>query len=129
MAKNTTRRAKPKVSTLDFHFIKTANYRTHHADGAYGGLTPRGDVYFEFFVERLPTPNMITQSVSNEGILGDTIKTETKTGIIREIECGVVMDILSAKAFHEWLGTKINECETLLSQGSIGPIKPKQKNK
>lgn len=124
MAKSRPRPAsKGKKRTLEFHFKKSANHRTYHVDGAFGGLTPRGGIYVDFYVEHLPTPQVITQVVGSDGTLGQEVGRASKEGIIRDIECGITMDIHAAKAFRDWLDRKIVELDSLLDKGLIGPAK------
>ena len=88
---------------IDIHYIKTPSYRTYHADGMFGGGTPNGKIYFEFFVQRPVTPKVIRQKITPEGQLGDEISREGKTGVVREIEAGVIMDVAVAIEFKDWL--------------------------
>lgn len=103
----------PKKTKKDiqFHYIKTAAYRTFHVDGAYGGLTPNGqNMYMEVFVERNTTPQMIIQELNIDGTLEEPPKkVEGKTGIVREIECGIVFNIGTAVALRDWLNKRIEE--------------------
>ena len=98
---------------IDFHYLKTSSYRTYHVDGIFGGLTPQGNLYAEIFLERKPTPTMIRQKVKETGELGDEVLREGKSGFIREIECGLIMNIDSAKDFHKWLGDRIAEFDKI----------------
>ena len=42
-------KTKNKLSKdIQIHYIKTSSYRTYHVDGAYGGLTPNGNIYCRF---------------------------------------------------------------------------------
>lgn len=100
---------KKKIADIDFHYLKTNSYRTYHVDGIFGGLTSRGNLYAELFLERNATPKMVKHKVKETGELGDEILREGKKGFIRQIECGLMMDINTAKTFHTWLGDKIND--------------------
>lgn len=100
---------KTKINDIVFHYLKTSSYRTYHVDGIFGGLTPRGSLYVELFVERKPTPTMVKHKISGSGEIGEEILREGKRGFIREIESGLIMDINMAKTFHKWLGSKIDE--------------------
>ena len=89
---------------IDFHYLKVADYRTFHADGAVGGLTPKGGVSITFFSERPAIPQTVTHTLSEEGKLGEEVRRSGKIGVIRELECGIVMDAATAEKVHEWLG-------------------------
>jgi hypothetical protein len=94
---------------LTFHYLKTSSYRTFHVDGAYGGLCPNGNIYMELFVERMPTPKQETFVLNPDGKLGPELNREGKQGMIREIESGIVMDVITAIRLRDWLSEKIDQ--------------------
>ena len=96
---------------IEIHYIKTPSYRTYHVDGVYGGLTPKGDLYCELYTERNATPQLAVHEITEEGRLGNVIKKEGRSGIIREIECGISLDVSTAYALKEWLERKIEDYE------------------
>lgn len=79
-------KTKKKDSRLQFHLLKTGSYSTFHVDGVWGGMTPSGGIYVDFFVERFPIPTSVYYEVNPNGQLGEITKHEGKTGIRREIE-------------------------------------------
>jgi hypothetical protein len=99
--------SEPIPKEIDFLYIKTASYRTYHVDGIIGAPTPAGKFYIELFVERQVTPQVIRQKVTPEGALGDEVSREGKTGIVREVEAGIIMDENAALIFKEWLEKNI----------------------
>ncbi len=98
---------------LIFHYIKTNNYKTYYADGIFGGITPKGKLYMEPFIERGATPRQVKHTLMDDGSLDSGTIVEGKKDIIREIECGILMDIENAKALRDWLNSKIEEFETI----------------
>ncbi len=94
---------------IELHYIKTASYRTYHVDGAFGGLTPRGNIYCDFFVERAPTPQSMVHKITRDGQLGDEKNRTGKDGLVRQIECGISLDIKAAINLKTWLDEKIEE--------------------
>jgi hypothetical protein len=100
---------------IDFHYLKTNGYRSYYVDGAFGGITPSGSFYMELFLERQATPQLVHMRFSSsESTLGEAqeLGREGKTGIVREIECGLVFDLATARALHTWLGQKIESWES-----------------
>ena len=99
---------------IKFSFIKSSYYRVIHADGAHGGVTPRGTIFAAFYNERAPIPQRTVHAVK-----GDSLSTELreerieKEGFVREVEVGIVMDVNTATALHKWLGDKIGELEKI----------------
>lgn len=110
---------KLKLTEIDFHYIKTHNYRSYHVDGIFGGLTSRGNIYIELFLERKPTPTRVKHAIKKTGEIGDEIERDSKNGFIREIECGLMMDINTAKSLHSWLDKRIKELEQLIKNETI----------
>ena len=101
-------------SSITLHYIKSNYFRVVHADGAIGGFTPRGEVFFSIYSERAPLPDVTVQAVEN-GQLGNEILEQRKgsEGILRELEVGVVMDLNVAKSFHAWLEERIKVAEQM----------------
>ena len=103
---------KGQPTTIDVHYIKTSSYRTYYVDGVFGGLTPTGKLYMEFFVQRAVTPQIIKYKVTPDGLLSQE---ETgrigKAGIVRQIEAGFEMDIEIAKVLRDWLDKRISNYE------------------
>ncbi|MFH1260012.1 MAG: hypothetical protein ABII74_09465 [Elusimicrobiota bacterium] len=107
------KRQKEIPQTIDFNYIKTPSYRTYYANGIFGGLTSRGELYLELFTERNVTPKIIKYEVTDEGKLGKEIKREGLQGMVREIECGLLINIDTAKSLVEWLNKNIKLCENI----------------
>lgn len=101
--------------SIPVHYIKTSNYRSYHADGVFGGLTPNKKIYMEFFLQRQVTPQMIEYKVTDKGELGEEVKREGKEGFVREIEAGIIMDLEVAKVVRDWLDDKIKMFDELSS--------------
>jgi hypothetical protein len=101
-------------SSINFHWIKSQFFRVIHTDGAFGGLTPQGDIFLSVYNERAPLPDVTVQAVE-KGQLGAEIteKRVGKEGIIRELEVGLVMDLRVAKSIHDWLKQRIEILEQL----------------
>jgi hypothetical protein len=104
-------------SKIKFDYIKSNFHRVIHADGAWGGITPRGTIILSFWSERPPIPKQIVHQVTPEG-LGEEIKGERegRDAMIREVEVSVIMDIGAAKAFLAWLQEKVSAAEKIVGQ-------------
>lgn len=114
--KKSSRKKTPtkKKSEIEFHYLKTGNYRSYHVDGVIGGITPRGKIYMELFLERAPTPKLTRHEIENSGILGKEVQRESKTGIIREVETGIILDLQTAELISGWLKEKIKTLKSNL---------------
>jgi hypothetical protein len=99
---------------VDIHFQKSNFFRVVHADGAFGGLSPRGLINMAFYSERSPIPRRTKIEIAN-GVPGLETVVEVKTGIFREIEVDIVMDIAAAASFYAWLGQQIANAQAQLA--------------
>ncbi|HEW79058.1 MAG TPA: hypothetical protein ENH34_03705 [Phycisphaerales bacterium] len=119
MPKNTkaTRKVKKARQEIELHYLKRNNYRSFHVDGVFGGITPRGNIYMELFLERGPTPKKTIHQVNDDGLLGKEVSREGKTGLIREIEAGLILDLATAEIVNDWLAKKIKTLKTAISAG------------
>lgn len=102
---------------VKFHYIKSAQFRTIHADGAIGSVTPAGLIHMAIYNERAPIPRETTHLVTADGRLSDVIhdKTVSRSGIVREMDVDVIMSVPAAKEMAKWLGDQINKLEQLQS--------------
>jgi hypothetical protein len=98
-----------------FDFIKSSAFRVVHADGMFGGPTPRGDLFIGFFSERFPIPTSTFHEVKPSGEIGEEIRSERegRQGVVREVEIGIKCNLEVAKAFSLWLQQKVVEIEKL----------------
>lgn len=107
---------------MKFHFIKSNFFRVVHADGVWGGVAGRGDIHISFFSERPPLPKVSSVEISPDGTFKES-NIETKSGVIREVEVDVVMNLDTARVFHTWLSQKIADSEKLEQAITEGTVK------
>jgi hypothetical protein len=103
-----------KKNTVNIHYQKNPLYREIHVDGLIGGLTPRGKVTISFYAERMVIPKCEEHKIEEGGKLGELMKvsSDSKEGIIREIEFEAYLDIDTIRDIKNWLEIKIKEHET-----------------
>jgi hypothetical protein len=94
---------------IDFHFLKSPEYRSYHTDGVIGAFTPKGAIYISFYLERGPIPQKMTFEITVDGQVGSPLSQEGKTGIIRELECGVAMDLRAATDLRDTLNKMFDQ--------------------
>ncbi len=104
--------AQMENNRIEFHYLKSNDFRTVHADGAFGGPTPQGGLFVSFYVERPPIPQRMKFVVAEDGKLQTEVERESKSGMIREIDCGVSMSLATAKALKDWLESQIELIES-----------------
>jgi hypothetical protein len=103
---------------IKFHYLKSPQFDTVHADGAIGGLTPRGGFHIAFFAERMPIPTMTEQFVLPDGKLGEETPDSrvVRDGVIRELVVDVMMDFGTAERLNDWLTTQIKTLRAVAAQ-------------
>jgi hypothetical protein len=106
---------------LKFDYIKSNFFRVVHADGVYGGPSPHRELCLTFFNERFPIPKSSIYNIAPTGELQDELQSErdARTGIVREVEIAVMMDLSVAKSLALWLADKIAEIEGIQNPPSI----------
>jgi len=104
--------------TLLIHYLKSPLFRTIHADGLFGGLTPHQNIHMTFWTERAPIPQVIEHVINPDGSLGEEILEARigKKGLVREIDIDVVFDLSTAIAIRKWLDQKIALLENAISE-------------
>lgn len=99
---------------IEFHLIKSPQFRVIHVDGGLGGITPRGFCHIALYNERQAIPQLMTRELLEGGELGDEEVAEVrgreaKAGIVREIEIDLIFNEQTAQQLHEWLGRRLEE--------------------
>lgn len=96
--------------TVKFIYSKPEDYKLHYINGAYGGLTPRGDLICNFFFEYKELPE------EEEHIIeGDQLKLKPEgintvpREVLREMKTGVIMTPDQAEKLASWLTEKVAE--------------------
>ena len=103
---------------ITFKYIFKYDYNPVYVNGAHGGVSPRGEIVANFYLERQPLPNEITHALNPDGSIGaDIVAVDPEnlnSTIVRYVSQGVVLNYQNAKVLHSWLGDKIAELEQLV---------------
>jgi hypothetical protein len=103
---------------ISFKYIFKYDYNPVYVNGAHGGVSPRGEIVANFYLERQPLPNEITHAINPDGSIGaDVVAVDPENLnnlIVRYVSSGVVLNYQNAKALHSWLGDKVEELERLM---------------
>lgn len=92
-------------------------------NGAWGGLTTRGDFILEFFVEHNVTPDYVVNEITPEGKLGNEVeRNPQQTGelllITRELVGGISLSIENVKSLASFINEKCKEIEKKKDKGA-----------
>ena len=101
---------------LKFKYIFDYGYNPVYANGAHGGVSPRGELVMNFYLERMALPESITNEINPNGTIGNETAAEPEDlahSMVRFVEAGVVMNYQNARELHLWLGERVKEMEAL----------------
>ena len=105
-----------KKQELTFKYVFPENYNPEYVNGAHGGLSPRGELVINFYLERPPLPHAITHALTPSGTIGAELEEEPedlKSSLVRFVTGGVVMNLENARNIHAWLGERVREMEAV----------------
>jgi hypothetical protein len=104
----------PPQGPLPVKFIheKGPQYRTCHADAAWGTTNGQSNIQLEFYLERAPIPTVVIQPVNPDGTYTGEQKLEPIQDtehfvVIRDFQVGVVLSLQSALQVQAVLGNFI----------------------
>ena len=107
--------AGPERQDLDrihFDFIRSPFFRVVHSNGAWGGITPKGELSVTFYSERGALPRRITHELTSDG-LGQEIDRDHAIAVERECEVEILMNLQEAVNLHEWIGGHLKALQEL----------------
>lgn len=105
-----------KKNEMTFKYIFQYDYNPVYVNGAHGGISPRGELVMNFYLERQPLPNAITHEITQAGTIGPETEVEPSDltrSLVRQVINGVVVNYNTARELHYWLGEKLKEMEAL----------------
>ena len=105
-----------KKPELTFKYIFNYAYNPVYVNGAHGGISPRGELIMNFYMERPPLPNEIIHEINPNGTIGDVVAEkpeDLKNSMVRFIDSGVVLNYESARNIHFWIGERLKELEAI----------------
>ena len=104
---------KPQIT---FKYIFTYDYNPEYVNGAHAGVSPRGELVVNFYLERPPLPNSVSHEINGNGTIGPEAEVDPadlNSSLVRYVSTGVVLSLQTARELHGWLGDKIRELEVL----------------
>jgi hypothetical protein len=94
---------------ISFTFEYDAGYRLVPVNGVWGGITPRGDLRLDFFVESMIIPSEVVNLVTTEGKLGQELRRTPEKKYVRKMQVGLLLSIDHAETIAEFIKTKIKD--------------------
>ena len=96
---------------LEVKYIFNEDYNPDYATGAYGGLSPNGDIVMNFYQERSAIPNYTIVEFDENGRASSVKNKPEILPVIRYIVSGVTMNLDAAKQLNIWLNGLIEQAE------------------
>lgn len=122
-----------KKNEITFKYVLDDSYNPTYVNGAHGGVTPRGELVVNFYLERQPLPNAISHEIAVNGSIGRESGVEPADlhrSFVRYISSGIVLNQQTAKEIHFWLGEKLKEMDAIEKAKSvIGGSEPQDKSR
>lgn len=106
----------PGGQPIEFQYVQSNLSRVIHVDGVWGGVTPHLDILMVVFSEHQRFPNRATHFIGPDGALGEQVGKPTKRVITRTVEAELVISLITAKSFRDWLDEKVKEGEKAVTE-------------
>ncbi|MDA2930499.1 hypothetical protein MYX84_11230 [Acidobacteria bacterium AH-259-O06] len=100
---------------VEIVFEYDPHYQLIAANGIWGGLTPKGDLRIDFFVEyqAAPSPGSHTYQPTPDGTVEEKSKPEKVRKVVRRLQIGVLVSPQHIASFAQWFHEKAQEVEQL----------------
>ncbi len=82
-------------------YKKSDDYKSSLCTGVFGGINSNGILEINFFLDRIQTPE--SQEISSI----DEVEQLPTNEVLREIQCGLFLDINATTIIRDWLTTQI----------------------
>lgn len=100
------------MAQITYKYKYDSNYNPKYANGAYGGISPLGEIIVHFYLERTPLPNTQTVQIGNHPNPEFTPE-DLSSSLVRFIDTGVILNYNAARELHRWLGEQIKVLESI----------------
>jgi hypothetical protein len=101
---------------VTFHYEFDPAYRIVGANGVWGGLTPRGDIRLDFFVESLTVPDSVVNLITPDGKLGPELARTPERRITRRLQVGILLSREQADDIADFLKARVAEFRRLTGE-------------
>ena len=99
-----------------------ADYKIYPANGAWGGVTARGDLLLHFFIEHQIVPKEQIQDVKADGSLAPLeVLPKEEVEVARDMQVGIMINLDQAADVAKWMLAKVEQYRKIAS-GKVGSI-------
>ncbi|MDG6222326.1 MAG: hypothetical protein QCH99_03590 [Candidatus Bathyarchaeota archaeon] len=100
-----------KKRTLKFLHQFPEDYEIFPANGAWGGVSARGDLLMHFFLEHSAVPDSEVKTINEDGTINDVKKEKKEIEIVRRMQFGVMLTTEQASSLANWILDKVQQYE------------------
>lgn len=107
---------------IQFNYVFPENYNPLYCNGAFGGVSTRGEIIANFFFERMTIPKSMTHLVNPDGTLSGIVSVDPEdvdNNIVRYVTTGIVLSEESAESIYAWLGTQLQDLKLRKSMKGV----------
>ncbi len=108
--------AKKKTKTIKFKYVIPDELPDYYVNGAFGGVTPRNELYIHFFSERNPIPKELSVRIESDSKKVLSEKEIAGGDVIRLIQSSLVMNLDTAIALRDWFVKMVEKMQPKESQ-------------
>jgi len=94
--------AQEKHKEVQVYFRNSPDYQRVHATGAWGGITPQGQILCDFFLDHKENPESITLRIGEDKKVEETDRAGAQQ-LVRELLVGVILRPDHAHVIGAWL--------------------------
>ena len=106
-----------KAKKIKFIHNKPQDYRIYPVNGVWGGVSGRGDLICNFFVEHHEVPKEEVFSIEEDGSLRDiNKKPKEEARAIRDLQVGILVNREQAVSIANWMLEKVKEFEKITKE-------------
>ena len=102
---------------VKFHFEYDQGYRLIGANGVWSGITTRGDIKLDFFVESIGVPEQVTHLINEAGSLGAELTRLPEQRIVRRMQVGVLLSLEQAESIADFIKGQIMDFKKRTGKG------------
>jgi hypothetical protein len=100
-----------------FGYEKDPAHRVIYANGAQGGITPKGEYTFDLFFEHARPPVKVVHSITPDGLGPEVERMPPGPQVVRDLLVSVVMTPAGAKSLAHWILENIRQFEEKTNKG------------
>lgn len=89
---------------VKFKYIFEKDYNPKYVNGAFGSITPHGEVALNFYFERSALPYEQDFALNSDGMLGDCLgEKPEEMSYVRYVQNGLILSQEDARGIAHWI--------------------------